>query len=163
MERPFYRPRILYAPYPFHMMQEEYSQSPSYMSWPMMQYPPTVVDEDSEIEFWKEMYPDKMKKIQNYVEETCDKLDYDGSAKVISEVKEDGYVLSGYEGVIFPEITLDAVIENKERFKYIANVYDKDSYLKIMFGFNLFEELSDFVETCIDHGKYVEVYKPNND
>lgn len=80
MERPFYRPRILYAPYPFHMMQEEYSQSPSYMSWPMMQYTPTVVDEDSEIEFWKEMYPDKMKKIQNYVEETCDKLDYDGSA-----------------------------------------------------------------------------------
>lgn len=90
-------------------------------------------------------------------------LDYDGSAKVISEVKEDGYVLSGYEGVIFPEITLDAVIENKEGFKYIANVYDKDSYLKIEFGFNLFEELLDFAETCIDHGKYVEVYKPNND
>lgn len=90
-------------------------------------------------------------------------LDYDGSAKVISEVKEDGYVLSGYEGVIFPEITLDAVNENKDGFKYIANVYDKDSYLKIMFGFNLFEELSDFVETCIDHGKCVEVYKANND
>ena len=90
-------------------------------------------------------------------------LDYDGSAKVISEVKEDGYVLSGYEGVIFPEITLDAVIENKDGFKYIANVYDKDSYLKIMFGFNLFEELSDFVETCIDHGKCVEIYKSNND
>lgn len=80
MEKPFYRPRIMYAPYPFHIMQEEYSQSPSYMPWPVMEYPPTVVDEDSEVEFWKSMYPDKMKKIQDYVEETCDKLDYDGSA-----------------------------------------------------------------------------------
>lgn len=53
--------------------------------------------------------------------------------------------------------------EKKELFKYIANVYDKDSYLKIEFGFNLFEELSDFAETCIDHGKCVEIYKSNND
>ena len=79
MEKPFYRPRIMYAPYPFHIMQEEYSQMPPYMPWPMMEYPPEVVDEDSEIEFWKSMYPDKIKKIQTCIEETCNKMDYEGS------------------------------------------------------------------------------------
>src|SRR5699024_2564704 len=108
-------------------------------------------------------------KIKRYEDlKICGKLLYHvlncgESEKVISEVKEDGYILLGLEGVVFAECVLDAVNENKDGFKYIANVYDKDSYLKIMFGFNLFEELSDFVETCIDHGKYVEVYKPNND
>lgn len=84
MERPFYRPRIIYAPYPFHMMQEEYSQMTPYgmmppMSWPLMEYPPEVVDEDSEMDFWRNMYPEKMKRIQSAVDEACDKIDYDGS------------------------------------------------------------------------------------
>lgn len=92
MGKPFYRPHIMYAPYPFHMMQEEYSQMPPYsqmpsysqmppyQAWPMMEYPPEVVDKDSEIEFWKGMYPEKMKKIQTFVEEACNKMDYEGSA-----------------------------------------------------------------------------------
>lgn len=81
MSKPFYRPHISYGPYPFHMMQNDYPQPGAFMPYPFMgrEYPPEVVDEDTELEYWRGMYPERVKKVQQCVDEACDKMDYDGS------------------------------------------------------------------------------------
>lgn len=81
-----------------------------------------------------------------------------GKSYVVKESKDGYCALVGIPG-FYSECILQLVSENEESI-YFLEVFDKEEdYKKIKFGFNLFEELMDFAETCIDHGKWVQIHK----
>ncbi|MFQ9510637.1 MAG: hypothetical protein ACLRZ7_06955 [Lachnospiraceae bacterium] len=41
--------------------------------------PEDDINEEKEMEYFRSMYPHKMERVQEYVEEQCDKMDYEGS------------------------------------------------------------------------------------
>ena len=61
------------------MNQQQYPHMPFYMTYPI----PTYYNDDDIIEkdldYMKELYPDLAKKVQSYIEEACDRMDYKGS------------------------------------------------------------------------------------
>lgn len=52
---------------------------PYYMKYPMQDFYSNEEENDRDVEYIKSLYPDKMKQIQELVEEECDKLEYEGS------------------------------------------------------------------------------------
>lgn len=52
---------------------------PFYLSYPMPNVYQTEKEYERDMERMKELYPKKMKKLLAYVEEECDKMEYEGS------------------------------------------------------------------------------------
>lgn len=71
---------IGYDYYPYHQVEGLNNQRPIYM--PQGIEVPGPNDEDTEeadLQYMKSLYPDFCKKVQVYIEEECDRLEYDGS------------------------------------------------------------------------------------
>ncbi len=65
---------------PYLRMPEEYTgRMPFYLTYPMPNVYQTEKEYERDMERMKEMYPKRMKKLLAYVEEECDKLEYEGS------------------------------------------------------------------------------------
>ncbi|MCI9417873.1 MAG: hypothetical protein HFI82_10820 [Eubacterium sp.] len=61
-------------------MPEEYKQKmPFYLTYPMTNVYQTEKEYERDMERMKELYPKRMKKLLAYVEEECDKMEYEGS------------------------------------------------------------------------------------
>lgn len=61
-------------------MPKEYDgRVPFYLTYPMPNVYQTEKEYERDMERMKEMYPKRMKKLLAYVEEECDKLEYEGS------------------------------------------------------------------------------------
>lgn len=52
---------------------------PYYMKYPMQDFYSNEEENDRDIEYIKSLYPEKMRQIQEIIEEECDKLEYEGS------------------------------------------------------------------------------------
>ena len=65
---------------PYSRVQKEYGQGlPFYLTYPMTNVYQTEKEYERDMERMKEMYPKRMKKLLAYVEEECDKMEYEGS------------------------------------------------------------------------------------
>ncbi len=65
---------------PYIRMPEEYKQKmPFYLTYPMTNVYQTEKEYERDMERMKELYPKRMKKLLAYVEEECDKMEYEGS------------------------------------------------------------------------------------
>ncbi len=61
-------------------MPEEYNgRMPFYLTYPMPNVYQTEKEYERDMERMKELYPKRMKKLLAYVEEECDKMEYEGS------------------------------------------------------------------------------------
>lgn len=61
-------------------MPDEYSgRMPFYLTYPMTNVYQTEKEYERDMELIKELYPKRMKKLLAYVEEECDKMEYEGS------------------------------------------------------------------------------------
>lgn len=67
--------------YPYNSNPEQNSRQPIYLpsDIQMSKYDDNANYDEEEIKHMKNMYPDFCKKVQVYVDEECDKLEYDGS------------------------------------------------------------------------------------
>ncbi|NLZ81523.1 MAG: hypothetical protein GX913_06975 [Clostridiales bacterium] len=52
---------------------------PYYMKYPMQDFYSNEEENDRDIEYIKGLYPEKMRQIQDIIEDECDKLEYEGS------------------------------------------------------------------------------------
>lgn len=65
---------------PYLRMQEEYAgRMPFYLTYPMTNVYQTEKEYERDMELIRELYPGRMKKLLAYVEEECDKMEYEGS------------------------------------------------------------------------------------
>lgn len=65
---------------PYIRMPEEYAgRAPFYLTYPMTNVYQTEKEYERDMERIKELYPKRMKKLLAYVEEECDKMEYEGS------------------------------------------------------------------------------------
>ena len=65
---------------PYMRIQEEYlERTPFYLTYPMTNVYQTEREYERDMERMKEMYPKRMKRLLAYVEEECDKMEYEGS------------------------------------------------------------------------------------
>ncbi len=65
---------------PYMRMPGEYAgKLPFYLTYPMQNVYQTEREYEQDMERMKELYPKRMKKLLAYVEEECDKLEYEGS------------------------------------------------------------------------------------
>lgn len=63
----------------FFRTQFEVPKMPFYMSYPMQNLYLTEMEYEKDMERMKELYPREVKQILEYVEEECDKMEYEGS------------------------------------------------------------------------------------
>lgn len=63
----------------FFRAQFETPKMPFYMSYPMQNLYLTEMEYEKDMERMKELYPREVKEILEYVEEECDKMEYEGS------------------------------------------------------------------------------------
>lgn len=64
----------------FRMQQQfEIPKVPFYMSYPMQNLYLTEMEYEKDMERMKELYPREVKRILEYVEDECDKMEYEGS------------------------------------------------------------------------------------
>lgn len=63
----------------FFRAQFEAPKMPFYMSYPMQNLYLTEMEYEKDMERMKELYPREVKQILEYVEEECDKMEYEGS------------------------------------------------------------------------------------
>lgn len=74
----YYKMQQLVANQVYHA--GEYGQKmPFYMTYPIQSIYMTEMEYEEDMDQMKELYPKEVKKIQDYVEDECDKLEYDGS------------------------------------------------------------------------------------
>lgn len=102
------------------MNYQQYPHMPFYMTYPIPMFynDDDVIEKD--LDYMKELYPDIAKKIQNYVEEACDKMDYSGS--MIYDEYPDKTMLRKVSADIFDKVKsmgdlqfeLAKLTENKE-------------------------------------------------
>ncbi len=64
---------------PFFRAQFETPKMPFYMTYPMQNLYLTEMEYEKDMERMKELYPKEVKQILEYVEEECDKMEYEGS------------------------------------------------------------------------------------
>lgn len=65
---------------PYLQMSEAYAgRMPFYLAYPMQNVYQTEKEYEWDMERMKELYPKRMKKLLAYVEEECDKMEYEGS------------------------------------------------------------------------------------
>lgn len=65
---------------PYLRMREEYAgRMPFYLTYPMTNVYQTEKEYERDMELMKELYPRRMRKLLAYVEEECDKMEYEGS------------------------------------------------------------------------------------
>ncbi len=67
---------------------------------------------DIEVEYWKSMYPQDMKMLQQYIDEVCDKMDYNGS--VMYDEFPDKVTLRRISNNIYEMLLNDGVISEEE-------------------------------------------------
>ena len=67
-----------YQPYSY-MQQMDVTRMPFYMSYPMQNLYLTEMEYEKDMERMKELYPREVKRVLEYVEEECDKMEYEGS------------------------------------------------------------------------------------
>ena len=63
----------------FFRTQFEVPKMPFYMSYPMQNLYLTEMEYEKDMERMKELYPREVKQILEYVEDECDKMEYEGS------------------------------------------------------------------------------------
>ncbi len=63
----------------FRMQQNALPKMPFYMSYPMQNLYLTEMEYEKDIERMKDLYPKEAKRILEYVEDECDKMEYEGS------------------------------------------------------------------------------------
>lgn len=61
------------------MQQSMGQKMPFYMTYPMQSIYITEMEYEQDMDQMKELYPKEVKKIQVYVDEACDQMEYDGS------------------------------------------------------------------------------------
>lgn len=63
----------------FRMQQFDTQKIPFYMSYPMQNLYLTEMEYEKDMDRMKELYPREVKRISEFVEEECDKMEYEGS------------------------------------------------------------------------------------
>lgn len=63
----------------FFRTQFDVPKMPFYMSYPMQNLYLTEMEYEKDMERMKELYPRDVKKVLEYVEDECDKMEYEGS------------------------------------------------------------------------------------
>ena len=56
-----------------------YPKIPFYMTYPMQNMYLTEMEYEKDLDRMRELYPNEVKKIQKYVDEECDRMEYEGS------------------------------------------------------------------------------------
>lgn len=62
-----------------NQFEEPYMRMPFYLTYPMQNVYQTEMEYERDMERMKELYPKRMRKLLAYVEEECDKMEYEGS------------------------------------------------------------------------------------
>ena len=62
-----------------NQFEEPYMRMPFYLTYPMQNVYQTEKEYEQDMERIRELYPKRMKKLLAYVEEECDKMEYEGS------------------------------------------------------------------------------------
>lgn len=65
--------------YFFQMQQLDTPKLPFYMSYPMQNLYLTEMEYEKDMDRMKELYPREVKRILEYVEDECDRMEYEGS------------------------------------------------------------------------------------
>lgn len=63
----------------FFRMQQTGNKIPFYMTYPMQNLYMTELEYQKDMERMKELYPSEVRRVQELVEEECDKMEYEGS------------------------------------------------------------------------------------
>lgn len=63
----------------FFRMQPDVPKMPFYMSYPMQNLYLTEMEYEKDMDRMKELYPKEVKRILEFVEDECDKMEYEGS------------------------------------------------------------------------------------
>lgn len=63
----------------FRMQQFDVPKMPFYMSYPMQNLYLTEMEYEKDMDRMKELYPREVKRILEFVEDECDKMEYEGS------------------------------------------------------------------------------------
>lgn len=68
-----------YSQEQFFRMQQNSNKIPFYMTYPMQNLYMTELEYQKDMERMKELYPAEVRKVQELVDEECDKMEYEGS------------------------------------------------------------------------------------
>ena len=107
----YYKMQQLVANQVYHA--GEYGQKmPFYMTYPIQSIYMTEMEYEEDMERMKELYPKEVKKIQEYVEDECDKLEYDGS--LMFDERPDQLMLRRVSDRIYNKV-MDSSMEAQQR------------------------------------------------
>lgn len=99
---------------PYMRMQGEYAgKLPFYLTYPMQNVYLTEQEYERDMERMKELYPKRMKKLLAYVEEECDKMEYEGS--VMFDEYPDKVLLSMTVNNIYDRVMQIQETDRRER------------------------------------------------
>lgn len=127
---------------------------PYYMAYPM----PLVYDDERrermDFEYMKSMYPDAAKRLLPYIEDECDRMEYDGSMMFDEYPDRLQMMLMGRR--VFDKTQKDHLFPQTDR----VGIREKDgdgSWLRDLIQVMLYQEI--YKRRC-DHRKYRRKYYP---
>lgn len=127
---------------------------PYYMAYPM----PLMYDDERrermDFEYMKSMYPDAAKKLLPYIEEECDRMEYDGSMLFDEHPDRLQMMLMGRR--VFDKIRKDQVFSQDEHTGGRNQSSDGD-WLRDLIQVMLYQEI--YKRRC-DHRKYCRKFYP---
>ena len=130
------------------------SKLPYYMAYPM----PLMYDDERrermDFEYMKSMYPDAAKKLLPYIEEECDRMEYDGSMMFDEHPDRLQMMLMGRR--VFDKIRKDQVFSRDESAGGRNQNGDGD-WLRELIQVMLYQEI--YKRRC-DHRKYCRKIYP---
>ena len=122
--------------YFFQMQQLDTPKLPFYMSYPMQNLYLTEMEYEKDMDRMKELYPREVKRILEYVEDECDRMEYEGS--LMFDEYPDRMMMERITDRIYQNVKEDASEEMMEQTKAqeIAG-----SHLKSLIGVMLNNEM----------------------
>ena len=106
----------------FFRMQMDVPKMPFYMSYPMQNLYLTEMEYEKDMERMKELYPKEVKTILSYVEDECDKMEYEGS--LMFDEYPDRLMLEQVAERIYRNVTGEE--KNVEAEQYWGGIHRRD-------------------------------------
>lgn len=137
---------VIYREYRVDYNQEQFFRTqfptpkmPFYMTYPMQNLYLTEMEYEKDMERMKELYPREVKTILEYVEDECDKMEYEGS--LMFDEYPDRLMLERVIDRIYQMVT-GADSADVETEQYRGNrLSRRDNYLRELIGVTLNNEM----------------------
>lgn len=136
---------VIYREYRVDYNQEQFFRTqfsspkmPFYMTYPMQNLYLTEMEYEKDMERMKELYPREVKTILEYVEDECDKMEYEGS--LMFDEYPDRLMLERVVEHIY-QMVADADNTDVEAEQYRGRPSRRDNYLRELIGVILNNEM----------------------